>query len=189
MIITERGEGLMLGSVTQKYESGNLGPKSISTGKGDPGGKSYGTYQLSLNTGTLRRFLNWSGFDKVFQGMLLASDKFDNTWIALCSTDAFVLAQHEFIRETHYEPLRKYATVLDIPDHPAINEALWSMSIQHGKASKIVDKAHDMLKDVYTTKECIQCLYQARCDYVDALGMPNLKKRYASELKDVLGML
>ncbi len=35
-----------LGKTSKQYESGNNGPGTISTGKGDNGGMSYGTYQI-----------------------------------------------------------------------------------------------------------------------------------------------
>jgi len=48
----------MLGELSSKYESnGNIG--CISDGYGDPGGKSYGEYQLSSNAGSLQAFVSW----------------------------------------------------------------------------------------------------------------------------------
>ena len=40
-----------LGDTSQRYETGNRGAGTISTGKGDHGGVSYGSYQLSSKTG------------------------------------------------------------------------------------------------------------------------------------------
>src|SRR5262249_46471025 len=45
------GELPPLGSLSEKYESGGRGPGTVSTGKGDLGGVSYGTYQLSSKVG------------------------------------------------------------------------------------------------------------------------------------------
>lgn len=47
-----------LGYLSGKYESrGDCG--TISTGKGDAGGKSYGIYQFALNAGTPKKFVDW----------------------------------------------------------------------------------------------------------------------------------
>ena len=54
-----------LGDLSAKYESGRRGPGIISKGENDPGGKSYGTHQLSLNAGTLARYLKESDFKKL----------------------------------------------------------------------------------------------------------------------------
>ncbi len=47
-----------LGSLSEQYESGGRGPGTVSLGRGDPGGVSYGTYQLSSTRGTVRQFVN-----------------------------------------------------------------------------------------------------------------------------------
>ena len=49
----------MLGDLSAKYES-NGNPGLISSGKGDPGGKSYGCYQLSSKAGSLQDFIRWA---------------------------------------------------------------------------------------------------------------------------------
>ena len=48
----------MLGDLSAQYES-NGNPGCISDGYGDPGGKSYGTYQFSSNAGSLNQFVNY----------------------------------------------------------------------------------------------------------------------------------
>ena len=48
----------MLGELSSQYES-NGDPGCISDGYGDPGGKSYGTYQFSCNAGSLGQFVSW----------------------------------------------------------------------------------------------------------------------------------
>jgi hypothetical protein len=49
-----------LGAVSAKYESGGRGVETVSSGKGDPGGVSYGSHQLASKTGTMRAFLKSS---------------------------------------------------------------------------------------------------------------------------------
>src|SRR5690349_18344275 len=45
-----------LGALSAKYESGNRKSSTISSNKGDPGGVSYGSYQLASKVGTAKRF-------------------------------------------------------------------------------------------------------------------------------------
>ena len=49
-----------LGQTSASYESGVAGAGAISTGKGDHGGVSYGSYQFSSATGTLQEYLQQS---------------------------------------------------------------------------------------------------------------------------------
>ena len=49
----------MLGDLSAKYESSGS-PATISSGEGDPGGKSYGRYQLASRMGSVRSFLDWA---------------------------------------------------------------------------------------------------------------------------------
>ena len=67
----------MLGDVSAKYESGNGGAKTISSGTGDPGGVSYGSYQLASKTGTLEAFLKASGYNKDFAGLTPGTSLFN----------------------------------------------------------------------------------------------------------------
>lgn len=123
-----------LGQTSAQYESGGRGPGTISTGAGDLGGKSYGTYQLASNTGTLREFLNDSGYSKQFSGLPLASTAFDNRWGELARTDAnFGDAQHDFIKASHYDKqvdrLGDLGTELESRG-PAVQDMLWSTANQ-----------------------------------------------------------
>src|SRR5215211_8493937 len=46
-----------LGALSAKYETGGRGPGTVSTGAGDPGGVSYGSYQMATKMGTVARFI------------------------------------------------------------------------------------------------------------------------------------
>ena len=48
----------MLGDLSSRYESSG-DPGTVSSGYGDPGGKSYGLYQFSSNAGTLDEYIQW----------------------------------------------------------------------------------------------------------------------------------
>ena len=71
---------LELGSVSRPYESGGRGVHTISTGKGDKGGVSYGEHQLASKTGTMSAFLKseeGKPFAHHFQGMRPGSKPFN----------------------------------------------------------------------------------------------------------------
>ena len=49
-----------LGHLSEKYESSGRGPATVSTGEGDPGGVSYGSYQLASKIGRADEFVKRS---------------------------------------------------------------------------------------------------------------------------------
>lgn len=135
-----------LGSISSKYETGGRGVSTISTGKDDYGGASYGTYQLSSRSGTLDRYLKQSGYEEQFAGMVPGSAEFNAKWKELAATDQnFGVSQHNFIKATHYEPaLRRLAkSGLDMSGRgKAVQEAIFSTSVQYGSA-----KTAELFKD------------------------------------------
>jgi hypothetical protein len=53
-------DGYHLGEIAEIYEGS--GPGTISSGTGDEGGVSYGTYQLSTARGVLNEYLKQSAY-------------------------------------------------------------------------------------------------------------------------------
>ena len=51
-----------LGTLSSKYETGGRGPGIVSTGKGDAGGVSYGSYQMSSKLGVAAKFVSQPDF-------------------------------------------------------------------------------------------------------------------------------
>src|ERR1044071_2404337 len=72
----------MLGELSAKYETGGRGPGTVSTGAGDPGGVSYGSYQMATKMGTVARFIAQAGFPwaKDFQGLAPGTAQFTAVW-------------------------------------------------------------------------------------------------------------
>ncbi len=68
-----------LGSLSEKYESGGRGPGTVSTGKGDVGGVSYGTYQLASKVGRADQFVQ-KYYPDEFKGLKGGSDEFTARW-------------------------------------------------------------------------------------------------------------
>jgi hypothetical protein len=129
----------VLGQTSQKYESGKGGGGTVSTGKGDFGGASYGTYQLSSKQGEAQNFLKKSGYGKKFDGMEAGSKEFNDKWKEVAKNDSgFADAQHDYIKDTKFNPamegLKKSG--IDLSGRgSAVQDALWSTSTQFGAGS------------------------------------------------------
>ena len=138
-----------LGELSAKYETGGRGPGVVSTGSGDPGGVSYGSYQMATKMGTVARFVTQPGFPWAtdFEGLTAGTAPFTACWkrIAANETAAFQSAQHAFIKKSHYDLLA--AKILDDDGLDvnkrslALQDVVWSTAVQHGGATPIVHKA------------------------------------------------
>ena len=163
-----------LGALSAKYETGGRGPGTVSTGAGDPGGVSYGSYQMATKMGTVARFIAQAGFpwSKDFQGLAPGTAQFTAVWkrIAANQTDDFQHAQHSFIKATHYDLL--CAKVLadnkvDINSRSrAVQDVIWSTAVQHGGATPIIGRAianlSCALADPAYDKQLICAIYAER---------------------------
>lgn len=203
-----------LGSITYFYESGKRNIYEavgvISSGFNDPGGKSYGIYQLASKTDTLKNFI---GFFKIktahyfdntltgyFDTVVIASIEFDEKWrwLAKQFPIAFANIQHDFIAATHYDPLIKFFTDRNISADtisPALKEALWSLGVQHGKALMILENCYAEFNNVLDERSFIETLYKHRTKYVHHLTTLNetmkinICKRYEKECAEIIAML
>ncbi|MEN5059511.1 LysM peptidoglycan-binding domain-containing protein [Luteimonas sp. TWI1416] len=134
-----------LGQLSEQYETGGRGPGTVSSGVGDPGGVSYGSYQLATNRGRPQEFLaeegsRWAG---AFGGAAPGTPAFSATWreIAAREPAAFADAQHAYIQRTHYDVQTEHVrtnTGLDVSDRSAaVQDAVWSTAVQHGPARRM----------------------------------------------------
>lgn len=132
-----------LGSLSAKYETSGRGPGMISTGYGDKGGMSYGSYQLASKAGSLNGYLKNSKFGSQFKGLRPNSPAFKQKWkqLAKSNPQAFHADQHNYIKKTHFDPMRSRANKLGIPNTNAVNQVLWSTSVQHGPGWKGIKRA------------------------------------------------
>jgi LysM domain len=206
-----------LGQLSEVYESGNRGPGTVSRGTNDPGGVSYGIYQLASRTGTLTSFMRnegarWAG---EFRGMTPGSSKFSAQWRALAVREpaSFRDAQHTFIERTHYQPAVDAVQTrhgIDLNTrHNAVRDAVWSVSVQHGGAATILNRAvattdaRMARTDPGYDRALINNIYSQRTAYV--LNVANTstsltagersqligvtQNRYPAELRNALQML
>lgn len=173
-----------LGALSERFESGGLGPGAVSGGVGDPGGVSYGIWQLSSRTGTAAAFLEAEGalWHADFAGAAPGSAAFTKAWKAVAAreAEAFAEAQHAFIERTHYRPvvaavLRKMDLDLDAR-HPAVRDATWSCAVQHGGAAGIlasgIGNADAALgrTDAAYDRALVEAIYAERSAYVQRLA-------------------
>ncbi|WP_064504785.1 peptidoglycan-binding domain-containing protein [Frateuria defendens] len=123
-----------LGQTSASYESGLAGAGAISTGKGDHGGVSYGSYQFSSVTGTLKEYLDQSPYGPQFHGLTPVTPAFDAKWQELARTDpGFGQDQHDFVGRSHYSAQARalQARGLDLSGRGmAVQDALWSTAVQ-----------------------------------------------------------
>jgi hypothetical protein len=201
-----------LGELSAKYETGGRGPGTVSTGAGDPGGVSYGSYQMASKMGVPTRFVCQTGFPWLsdFQGLKAGTAPFTACWkrIAAAETDAFQRAQHAFIKKSHYDLLAAKIFSddgLDVNTRSrALQDVIWSTAVQHGGATPICHRALGHVSvpktDPGYDEQAIRAIYAERgrkkadgnLAYFSK-SSPNVQKgvanRFKNELKDALAML
>ena len=199
-----------LGKLSEKYESGGRGPGTVSTGRGDPGGVSYGTYQLASKLGRADEFVK-KYYPDEFKGLKGGTDEFTKKWKELAAKDAKALHanEHAFIKETHYAPqakkLEQESGLVAVKRSAAFRDMVWSVAVQHGPNTPlIVTAVKPLLKDArpedVTDEQIIRAVYAERgrkdrdgkLVYFRRVGeeiIPALTRRFENEMKDALEML
>lgn len=196
----------LLGSLSAWHESGGRGPGTVSSGKGDAGGVSYGIYQLSSRRGRPEQFLMREGapWREEFGSARSGTAAFSRIWTAIAAREpeTFGMAQHDFVKRTHYDVqiahiLAKTGLNLDRRGK-AVRDAVWSTAVQHGPASNIVVRAlaggnpedHSLLKAIYAERgrrgaDGRLVHFAANSAAVQA----GVARRFRVELRDALAML
>lgn len=138
-----------IGALSERYESGGRGPGTVSSGAGDPGGVSYGTYQLAGNMNRPQEFLANEGsrWASEFGGARPGTAAFTAAWrdIAAREPAAFEAAQHDYIQRTHYQVQADQVqtqTGVDVTARSAaLRDVVWSTSVQHGPETQVIARA------------------------------------------------
>lgn len=140
-----------LGTLSSKYEVGGRGPGTVSTGAGDAGGASYGSYQMTSmpDGGTVARFVGEASFPwhGRFVGLAPGEQAFTGRWqeLAMEAPASFFAVQHAFIERTHYDPLARKIMAEDRLDvrrcSRALQNVVWSTAVQHGPQTGVVHQA------------------------------------------------
>lgn len=191
-----------LGSVSEKYESGGRGVGTVSTGKGDHGGVSYGTHQLSSKTGSMAAFLKSSegkAFADEFTGLSAGTSAFNTKYkdVANRRGDDFKKSQKDYITRTHYAPAAKNAKEQGFDmSNRGIQEAVYSHSTQYGANHKSrFKRVSESGVDMKDNDAVLKALYADKAAYVDsdfksssAATRDSVINRIKSERADVLAI-
>ncbi|MEE9434507.1 MAG: LysM domain-containing protein [Sphingorhabdus sp.] len=201
-----------LGNLSKKYEVSSGGPGTVSTGRGDRGGVSYGSYQLASKMDRPRQFLKGDGkrwLDE-FGGAEQGSAAFSRVWKAIAKREeqAFHDAQHAYIKRTHYDKQVvkiKSLSGVDIDSRSrALQDVVWSTAVQHGPNSSMIGKVLKELENkpgaAGYDRDAIVAIYGERGRRKadgnlahfsrNSQGVQEgVAKRFRNELNDALGML
>lgn len=213
-----RGSERRLGNLSMIYETSRrpgqeaAAAATVSSGmlngRADPGGKSYGAYQLtSITKGgrQVQAFLAADGarWAAEFKGLdPTRPGAFEARWKALAAREpgAFFDAQHAFIKRTHYDKVvdkvREQTGLRVDGRSSAVQDVVWSMSVQHGRAAMLVKQAIASLgveiapSSPGYDRALINALYNVREAYVRGNGNSDLvTARYVPERQAALRML
>lgn len=131
-----------VGKYVKKFESGDSGSKTISSGKGDYGGVSYGTYQLASFSqdggnigGSAKAFWDTYYKNSYPDLKLVNNDKFKNAWLSEVDKDPnkFFNNEHDYIMNKYYKPVIEGTSNLnDFVKSRAMQESILSTSVQYG---------------------------------------------------------
>ena len=203
-----------LGKLSEKFETGGRGAGTVSGGQGDPGGVSYGSYQMTSkpNGGTAKRFVTAPDFPfaSKFAGLTPGTPQFSAVWKQLAQTNPteFQNAQHDYIKRTHFDPLvakilREDGLNIMTRSH-AVQDAIWSTSVQHGPGSGIPHTALAAVRvgpeDPDFDRQFLTAIYNERGRRRPGGGLAHFTRaspavqqgvanRFKRELQDALAML
>lgn len=192
-------------AMTARYESSGS-PTTVSSGLGDPGGRSYGPFQLSSNTGTMSKFLQspeGQPFAGPFQGLDPSSEQFAQRFQQVASQAGpdFERAQRQYLERTHVLPVMVEASKAGLPvNNPAIQAALYSQATQHSGDGnvQILNETMARVSPDSTPEDILETLYDVRERYATAALQRNgaspdviqgVQNRYRQERQDTRGLL
>lgn len=140
------------GQTSAHHETSGRGPGHVSSGQGDHGGVSYGTYQYATNVGGAAEYIAASRYGNQFAGLQPGTPAFTARWKEVAAADpaGFAKDQHDFIQHKYYDVQmgRLKAVGVDLSDRgPAVQDALWSTSVQYRGLTRSV--FHNGLKAAY----------------------------------------
>jgi hypothetical protein len=205
------GDDAKLGKLSEKYESGGRGPGTVSTGIGDRGGVSYGTYQLASKIGRADQFVKKHYSDR-FKGLKGGTPEFTRRWKELAAEDPQDLHknEHAFIKATHYDrQVKKLRKELgfDVRRRSFVfRDVVWSTAVHHGpNTDVIITAARSLLTggkhiEAIVDEDLIRAIYAergrktadgklVRFKGVSDDWIPGLTRRFTNELRDALEAL
>lgn len=190
-----------LGEISKRWESGPKGAYAISTGKGDPGGVSYGSYQFASNRGTVAPFVSTlpPEVQANFAGKTPGTPEYSAAWkqsVDQMGKENFEQAEHEYVKSVYYDDAAsriKRSTGIDANNVcPGVQDLIWSASVQHGQAgaNKLFKNAGvtpdmtgpEIIEAVYKERSRVEVHFKSSSPEVQE----SIRKRYAAEQKMAL---
>lgn len=192
----------VLGQTSSKHETSGRGSGTISSGVGDHGGVSYGSYQFSTNKGVVQEFLQYRpAIGAEFKGLVPGTERFNDLWRLLAVADprGFHDAQHDFIQHKFYDVQMKRLqdSGVDLSQRgPAVQDMLWSTSVQYRGLTKGIVTGALAGKDLtgLSDADIVSAVQDYKRDHNSSLFAssptywPGLLKRAANEKQDLLDL-
>ncbi|HMQ07401.1 MAG TPA: hypothetical protein PKC30_08880 [Saprospiraceae bacterium] len=186
-------ENHLLGSLSIIWESGKRGPGTISKGKGDPGGVSYGVYQISSKYGSLNDFFRNEGleYSEHFKNLNPGTPAFNNKWKEIASKDGrnFRKAQHDFVERKYYLPFVEKieeALHLNLDQYSEVlKDVVWSTAVQHGPFNNVFKYALGSANlSSLSEEEIIERVYRERSRTRNGIlvHFPRVSQRWQNSL-------
>ena len=188
-----------LGGVSKRFESGSKGPRAISSGKGDAGGVSYGSYQFASNRGSVEPFIKTLPPEQQskFAGKTPGTPAFNDAWNSAVDDmgeDEFHKYEHAHIKKQFYDKgasKLQNDTGINVDERcDGVKDLVWSTSVQNGPGSNVLKNAK--LTPDMTDEEIIKAAYKekSRVDSYFSKCSPDVqesvRKRYQAEEKMAL---
>lgn len=190
-----------LGEISKRWESGPKGALAISSGKGDPGGVSYGSYQFASKRGTVEPFVRTlpPEIQSNFVGKTPGTPAYNDAWIQSVNQMGkanFEKAEHDYVKVIYYDDAasRIYRSSGINADEkcPGVRDLIWSASVQHGQAgaNKLFRNAGvtpemsstEIIKAVYKERSRVESYFPSASPEV----REGVRKRFAAEQKMAL---
>lgn len=144
---------------------------------------------------------NYKSLYNQFSPAKVGSSAFDSRWKKLASNSSFANAQHEFIKQSHYDPARnkiKSGLGFDVNRRSkAVQDVLWSTAVQHGTQGAYNVFRSAGIKNSMSDRQIINAIYNERSanggkKYFSksSSGVRNsVLNRFKNERSDALSML
>lgn len=134
------------GAISGRFESGTRGVRTVSTGKGDNGGVSYGAHQLASNNGSMAAYVAskyGQPYAAQFRGLTPGTPAFTSVYnqIAASKPLEFETNQFLYIVSTHYVPQVAKLNANGIETysrHVAVRECVFSVAVQYGRNTSLI---------------------------------------------------
>ena len=198
-------DGDYVGKYVKQFESGSKGSAMISSGKGDYGGVSFGSYQFpTYGQAQASSGSNLAKFWNQYYGSQYSStpgnnDAFKKDWTTAVEKDpaGFFNNEHKFVADLYYNPFVSKLKSAGVGD-PGNNsrgaqDAAWSTAVQLGAGKSAVNKFVDAGVNESTDPETyLKKLYEQKISTVPQTfksSSKNVQQSVADRYKNELNIL